>query len=71
MIVFSAAQGGGKIVGNFYSSVSPPTSSFLVKEEALFVSLLLVFNVLFFVGTCICVVKWHGLVCYQFVAEYV
>jgi len=40
--VFSATQGGGNIVGNFYSSVSPPTSSFLVKDEALFVSLLLV-----------------------------
>jgi len=31
-----ATQGGGNIVGNFYSSVSPPTSSFLVKDEALF-----------------------------------
>lgn len=31
-----ATQGGGNIVGSFYSSVSPPTSSFLVKEESLF-----------------------------------
>ena len=42
VLFFSATQGGGNIVGNFYSSVSPPTSSFLVKDEALFVSLLLV-----------------------------
>ena len=43
VIVFSATQGDVSIIGDFYSSVSPPTSSFLVKDEpSVFVSLLLV-----------------------------